>query len=284
MNRSVFDRVAEAVGAIQQRVAEAPRMAIVLGSGLGAIVDLVTAPVIIEYRDLPHFPRPAVEGHAGRLVLGRIADRPLAILDGRAHLYEGHSFDEVVFATRVMGQLGVEQLVLTTAAGAINPTFAPGTIMVIDDHLNLLGGNPLVGTNDERFGPRFPDMADVYSTRLRALADDVAGDVELSLTHGVYAAVTGPCYETPAEVRYLRTIGADAVGMSTVPEAIAGRHMGLDVFGLSCITNVAGGIVSRAAEPIPSPQRHPAHADVLTAARASSGKMAELLHAMIAAM
>jgi purine-nucleoside phosphorylase len=283
MSISVFERVVESVTAIQQRGAEAPRIAVVLGSGLGAVIDLVTAPVIIHYGDLPHWPRPAVEGHDGRLVLGRVEGRPVAILAGRAHLYEGHSFDEVVFATRVMGRLGVELVVLTNAAGGINPSLAPGTIMVIDDHLNLLGGNPLVGANDDRFGPRFPDMTDVYTPRLRALADEVSRTMDIQVAHGIYAAVTGPAYETPAEVRYLRTIGADAVGMSTVPEAIVARHMGLDVFGLSCITNMAAGMAQRTAGPSPS-RSHPTHEDVLTMAGAASGRVAMLLRAMIARM
>jgi purine-nucleoside phosphorylase len=206
------------------------------------------------------------------------------MLAGRAHVYEGHSFDEVVFASRVLGRLGVRQVVLTNAAGGINPAFAPGTIMVIDDHLNLLGGNPLVGRDDGRFGPRFPDMTEVYSPRLRALADEVARTLQVPIAHGVYAAVTGPSYETPAEVRYLRTIGADAVGMSTVPEAIVCRHMGLDVFALSCITNLAAGVTQAPQAGSTSARTHPAHEEVVTMAQAVSGQISMLLHAMIARM
>jgi purine-nucleoside phosphorylase len=190
-----------------------------------------------------------VVGHAGKLVVGRRAGRRVAALAGRAHYYEGHPMEAVTFAVRVMGRLGVKTLVLTNAAGGINTTFSAGALMVIDDHINLLGANPLMGPNDERLGVRFPDMSEVYSRRLRAAADEAAAEGGLSLAHGVYVAVSGPSYETPAEIRFFRAIGADAVGMSTVPEAIAARHMGLEVLGISCITNMAAGV-------LPQPLHH----------------------------
>ena len=197
----------------------------------------------IPYEDIPHWPASSVVGHEGRLVIGEVAGRRVAALSGRAHFYEGHDLRTVTFATRVLGVLGVKALILTNAAGGINTGFVPGDLMVIDDHINLLGSNPLVGPNDERFGVRFPDLTHVYSPRLRRIADEAAAAQGLALRHGVYAACHGPSYETPAEVRYLRMIGADAVGMSTVPEAIVARHMGIEVLGISCITNLAAGVL-----------------------------------------
>jgi purine-nucleoside phosphorylase len=222
-----------------------PDAAIVLGSGLGEFADTVADPVTIPYSVLPYWPVPAVAGHAGTLVVGSVAGRRVAVLSGRVHLYEGHDAAAVVFATRVMGRLGVKKIVLTNAAGGINTTFAQGELMVIDDHINLTGMNPLVGPNDDRFGTRFPDMSEVYSADLRAIADAAAAAQGIHLAHGIYAGLLGPSYETPAEIRFLRAVGADAVGMSTVSEAIAARHMGLDVLGLSCITNMAAGVLPR---------------------------------------
>jgi purine-nucleoside phosphorylase len=199
--------------------------------------------VATSYASLPHWPASNVIGHAGRLVVGDSAGKRIAALSGRVHFYEGHDMATVAFATRVMGRLGVKQIILTNAAGGINTGFAPGALMIIDDHINLLGSNPLIGPNDDRLGPRFPDMSEVYSRRLRDIADAAAAAAKVHVTHGVYAAVHGPSYETPAEIRYLRAIGADAVGMSTVPEAIAARHMGMEVLGISCITNMAAGVL-----------------------------------------
>jgi purine-nucleoside phosphorylase len=184
-----------------------------------------------------------VIGHEGRLVLGRVKGRTIAALAGRAHAYEGHAMGTVTFAVRVIGLVGVKTLVLTNAAGGINTGFASGALMAIDDHINLTGTNPLIGPNEDRFGPRFPDMTEVYSRRLRAIADEAGRAIGLPLAHGVYAALMGPSYETPAEIRYLRTIGADAVGMSTAVEAIAARHMGIEVLGISCISNMAAGVL-----------------------------------------
>ena len=266
-----FEQVEAAAAAIRARCGELPQTAIVLGSGLGDFADTLLDQIATPYTDLPHWPPSNVVGHAGRLVVGTVAGRRIAALAGRAHFYEGHPLSAVVFATRVMGRLGVRQLVLTNAAGGINTGFAQGALMVIDDHINLLGTNPLVGPNDERFGVRFPDMTDVYSRRLRDIADAAASARGVPVTHGVYVALHGPSYETPAEIRYLRGIGADAVGMSTVPEAIAARHMGLDVLGISCITNMAAGV-------LPQPLHHD---EVMETARRVRGSFISLLEGII---
>ena len=207
----MYERVEEAAAAIRHRCGALPETAIVLGSGLGDFADTLLDAIVTPYTDLPHWPVSNVIGHAGRLVIGRAGGKCIAALSGRAHFYEGHDLGTVVFATRVMGRLGVKQVVLTNAAGGINTGFAEGALMVIDDHINMLGSNPLVGPNDERFGPRFPDMSEVYSSRLRHIADAAARARQIPISHGVYVAVHGPSYETPAEIRALRTIGADAV-------------------------------------------------------------------------
>jgi purine-nucleoside phosphorylase len=239
---SDYDRVREAADAIGARVGVAPTISVVLGSGLGDFAGTPADAVSLPYEALPHWPASGVVGHDGRLVVGSVSGRRVAVLAGRCHAYEGHGPGAVTFAVRVLGLMGVKTLILTNAAGGINTNFSPGQLMVIDDHLNLTGGNPLAGANDERFGPRFPDMSEVYSSRLRRIADDAARAIGISLAHGVYAALLGPSYETPAEIRYLRMIGADAVGMSTVPEALAARHMGIEVLAISCITNMAAGV------------------------------------------
>ena len=226
----------------------------------------------MPYGDLPHWPASRVVGHAGRLVIGNVAGKRVAALSGRVHFYEGYDLSTVVFATRVMGRLGVRRLILTNAAGGINTGFAQGALMIIDDHINMLGSNPLIGANDdERFGPRFPDMSEVYSARLRTIADSAAKAKGVPVSHGVYVAVHGPSYETPAEIRFFRTIGADAVGMSTVPEAIAARHMGIEVLGISCITNMAAGV-------LPQPL---VHDEVMETARRVRGSFIALLEGII---
>ena len=239
----MFVRVEEAAAHIRARCGALPETAVVLGSGLGDFADRLGDAFASPYGDLPHWPASAVVGHSGRLVVGNVGGKRVAALAGRAHFYEGHDLGTVVFAVRVMGRLGVKQVILTNAAGGINTGFAQGALMVIDDHINLLGANPLVGPNDERLGARFPDMSEVYSSRLRRIADDAAAAAGVPVSHGIYVATHGPSYETPAEIRFFRTIGADAVGMSTVPEAIAARHMGLEVLGISCITNMAAGVL-----------------------------------------
>jgi purine-nucleoside phosphorylase len=246
---SYYDRVQVAAEHIRKSSAQIPQIAVVLGSGLGSFASRLDRAASMSYGDIPNWPVSSVIGHEGRLVIGDVGGRHIAALSGRAHFYEGHDLWTVTFAMRVLGVLGVQTLILTNAAGGINTGFNPGDLMVIDDHINLLGSSPLVGPNDERFGPRFPDLTNVYSPRLRALADQAAAAQGLPLRHGVYVACHGPSYETPAEVRYLRMIGADAVGMSTVPEAIVARHMGVDVLGISCITNFAAGV-------LPQPLNH----------------------------
>jgi len=240
---SDYDRAAEAAATLAGRLGTVPDVIAVLGSGLGSFADTLRQPTTIGYADIPHWPLPTASGHAGRLVVGECGGRPVAALAGRSHLYEGRSLFDVTFAMRVFGLLGAKTVVLTNAAGGINSDFAVGDLMVIDDHINFMGRNPLVGPNDERFGPRFPDMSEVYSKRLRSLAHEVARELGDRLQHGVYLGVTGPSYETPAEIVAFRTLGADAVGMSTVPEAIVARHMGLEVLGISCISNLAAGML-----------------------------------------
>ncbi len=215
----------------------------VLGSGLGAFADGLGAAVPIPYAGIPHWPVTGVTGHAGRLVAGTSGARRVLALSGRVHVYEGHDMGTVTFAVRVLGVLGVKTLILTNAAGGINTRFNQGALMVIDDHINFFGTNPLIGPNDDRFGRRFPDMSNVYSPRLGGIADEAAGGAGLHVEHGVYLGLTGPSFETPAEIRAFRTLGADAVGMSTVPEAIVARHMGIEVLGISCISNMAAGVL-----------------------------------------
>lgn len=236
-----YAQVEEAVEFVRARAAQ-PDVAVVLGSGLGEFASRLQDATVLPYGDLPHWPASKVVGHDGRLVVGTLAGKRVAALSGRVHFYEGHDLRTVTFATRVMASLGVRALILTNAAGGINTALKPGTLMVIDDHINLLGSNPLTGPNEDRWGARFPDMSEVYSRRLRGIADEVARAQDLPLGHGVYIAVLGPSYETPAEIRAFRALGADAVGMSTVPEVIAARAIGMRVLGISCITNLACGL------------------------------------------
>jgi purine-nucleoside phosphorylase len=266
-----YARVRQAGDVLRGRLGAAPVVAVVLGSGLGDFAETLADAVSIPYGDIPHWPESRVVGHAGRLVAGTLGGRLVAALAGRCHLYEGHDAQTVTFGVRVLGLVGVRTLILTNAAGGINTGFSEGALMVIDDHINLTGANPLVGENDERFGPRFPDMTEVYSSRLRRLAHEAGLAAGLRLPHGVYAALLGPSYETPAEIRYLRAIGADAVGMSTAAEAIAARHMGLEVLGLSCISNMAAGV-------LPQPLRHD---EVLETTRRVRGQFIALLENVI---
>jgi len=240
-----FDRVNDAAEFIRQRVGELPAVGVVLGSGLGAFAAGLAGSTVLPYETIPHWPPVRVAGHAGKLVVGTCAGRRVIALSGRAHAYEGHDPSAVAFGVRVLGRLGVSTLILTNAAGGINPKFRAGALMVIDDHLNFSGTNPLTGPNDERLGKRFPDMTEPYSVTLRAVADSAAQAIGLDVEHGVYVAVPGPSYETPAEIRAFRSLGADAVGMSTVHEAIAARHMGLQVLGLSVISNMASGMLAQ---------------------------------------
>ena len=268
----MFARVEEAAAYVRDRCPDLPDTAIVLGSGLGDFADRIDGAVKTPYRDLPHWPPATVIGHSGVLVMGTVAGHRVAALAGRSHFYEGHDLASVVFPVRVMGRLGVKRIILTNAAGGINTHFAQGALMVIDDHINLMGDNPLSGPNDDRLGHRFPDMTDVYSPRLRAIADAAATAAGLAVSHGIYVGTHGPSYETPAEIRFFRAIGADAVGMSTVPEAIAARHMGLEVLGISCITNMAAGMGQ-------GPLRHD---EVMETARRVRGSFIALLEGILA--
>ena len=236
-----------AVDAIAARTELRPQVGVTLGSGLGGFADAVEDPVEIPYGEIPGWPVSTAVGHAGTLVLGAFGGVPVAVMKGRAHLYEGHSPQKVVFGVRVLGRLGMHSLVLTNACGALDPAVVPGSLVAISDHLNLQGTSPLAGTNDDSLGPRFPDMSDAYDPEYRALARAAAERLGLSLGEGVYAAWLGPAFETPAEIRMIRTLGADLVGMSTAPEVLAARHMGIRCLALSCVTNAAAGVLD---EPI----------------------------------
>ncbi|HEX5875399.1 MAG TPA: purine-nucleoside phosphorylase [Pyrinomonadaceae bacterium] len=239
---SLYERAEHATRIIRARINVEPRIAVVLGSGLGGFADDFEDATGIPYEEIPGFMRSTAQGHAGRLVVGKVDNVPLVAMQGRVHYYEGYSLEEVTFPVRTFSLLGIKTLILTNAAGGINVQLTQGGLMVLTDHLNLIGDNPLRGANDERFGPRFPDMSSVYSPELQELAIEEAKGIGVEVRRGVYCALSGPSYETPAEIHLLRNLGADAVGMSTVPEAIVARHMGLEVLGISCITNMAAGI------------------------------------------
>ena len=230
---------------LDSRITVKPRVALVLGSGLGAFADTVENPSVIPYSEIPGWPQSTAVGHAGKLVVGLVEGVPVAALAGRVHLYEGYTAQQVVYGVRALWLLGVQSLVLTNAAGGVNAAYTPGQLVLLSDHINLLGQNPLTGPNDESIGPRFPDMSEAYSKAYREVARAAGHAMGLDLAEGVYAAVPGPSYETPAEIRYLRAIGADLVGMSTVPEAIAANHMGMKVLGISCVTNHAAGVTDK---------------------------------------
>lgn len=245
-----FDKISEAAEYIRSRSGLQPKIAVVLGSGLGAFADILEDATVIPYDEIPNFARSTVEGHAGKLVIGKSRGVPIIVQQGRFHFYEGYDMEQVMLPVRAFSLLGVETVILTNAAGSIRTSVSPGTLMLIRDHINLMGVNPLRGPNDERIGPRFPDMTSVYDRELQTLVYGLAqemaaerdGDSERFLWRGVYCALSGPTYETPSEIRMLRILGADAVGMSTVPEAIAARHKGMRVLGISCISNVAAGM------------------------------------------
>ncbi len=248
-----------------------PKIGLVLGSGLGGFADELADSVRIPYAQIPGFPLSPAGGHAGQLVIGTAAGIPLAAMQGRVHLYEGYTAKQVTFPTRVFRRMGISALILTNAAGGINPEYKQGALVVINDHINLQGQNPLAGSNDERFGPRFPDMTRAYSKTYRKFASQAAQKLGMTIYHGIYAALAGPSYETPAEIRYLRTIGADLVGMSTVPEVIAANHMGMKVLAISCVTNMAAGILDKPID----------HQDVLETGERVKGDFAALLRAVL---
>jgi purine-nucleoside phosphorylase len=247
------------------------RIAVVLGSGLGAFAETLESRRETPYSDIPGWPQSTAVGHAGKLVTGTLDGLPIAVLAGRAHLYEGYSAEQVVFGIRMLRNFGVESIVLTNAAGGVNPSFGPVQLVLISDHINLTGQNPLTGPNDDSLGPRFPDMSEAYSKRYREIALQAGADLGFNLQEGVYAALPGPSYETPAEIRYLRAIGADLVGMSTALEAIAANHMGMKVLGISCVTNYAAGVTDRKLD----------HKEVLQAGELAAGMMADLLRLVL---
>ncbi|SMB95221.1 purine-nucleoside phosphorylase [Desulfonispora thiosulfatigenes DSM 11270] len=222
-----------------------PELGLILGSGLGFLAEEIENPIYIPYNEIPNFPVSTVEGHEGRLVVGMLSGTSVIAMQGRFHYYEGYNMEQVTFPIRVMQLLGVKKLLVTNAAGGINTSYKPGTIMIIKDHINLMGTNPLIGTNKNEFGVRFPDMSYAYNPNFRAIAKDMAKELSIHVEEGVYSGVTGPSYETPAEIKYLRVIGADAVGMSTVPETIVANHGSMEVLGISCITNMAAGVLDK---------------------------------------
>ncbi len=239
---SVLEKLQDTVSYIRSKTSEKPKIGVVLGSGLGSFVKELSVDCTLPYKDIPHFSPPTVEGHSGNLIFGKVSGQSLVILQGRNHFYEGHSMESVVFPTRTLAMLGIETLILTNSAGGFGENMAAGDFMIIEDHINLMGTNPLMGPNVKELGPRFPDMTEAYDKRLIAIMEQLLQKQGIGFHKGVYCGVSGPTYETPSEVRYLKLIGGKAVGMSTVPEAIAANHLGLRVAALSCITNLAAGI------------------------------------------
>jgi purine-nucleoside phosphorylase len=266
-----FSRASRAAKFVQSKTKLRPKIGLVLGSGLGAFADELDSATRIPYHKIPGFPHSTVDGHAGCLVIGKAAGVPVVVMKGRVHLYEGYSPKEVAFPMRVLGRLGIRAAILTNAAGAINVAYSQGALVVIRDHINLQGANPLIGPNDERFGVRFPDMTQAYWKEYREIARREAKRLGLGVLEGVYAALSGPSFETPAEIRHLKAIGADLVGMSTVPEVIVARHMGMRVLGISCVTNMAAGILD---QPL-------SHAEVMETGERVKGELIALLRAVI---
>ena len=269
-----FDQVTEAAGFLRSRLGSlAPRVGIVLGSGLGAVAEDVATPVVVPYAQIPHFPQSTVEGHSGRIVVGELGGTPVVVMQGRVHFYEGYSPQQVTFPMRVLGMLGVRAVVLTNAAGGIQQGYRVGQLVVLSDHINQMGWNPLTGPNEPRFaiqksaGLRFFDMTEAYSKALRALAKEAANKESFTLDEGVYLSTPGPSFETPAEIRAFRALGATLVGMSTVPETIVARHMGIEVLGISCVTNLAAGLGAT----------HLSHEEVAETGRQVERRLAALL-------
>jgi purine-nucleoside phosphorylase len=273
-NSTLFDQASAAAAYIRARASIAPRIGIVLGSGLGAFAEKVEEATAIPFSDIPHFPQSTVPGHSGRLVIGKLDGVPVAVMQGRVHAYEGYTSEQVTFPIRVLGQLGVKTLVVTNAAGGIRLDMKQGDLVLLSDHINFTGRNPIIGHNDERFGPRFFDMSTAYSKHLRQLAAATAEREGFSLAEGVYLCVLGPSFETPAEIRAFCAMGADLVGMSTVQEVIVARQMGIEVLGISCVTNMAAGIQP---EPL-------SHEEVMETGRRVATRFTQLLTALVPAM
>ncbi|HEV3038695.1 MAG TPA: purine-nucleoside phosphorylase [Candidatus Angelobacter sp.] len=269
-----YQQAGEAAEFIRKKIGIAPRIALVLGSGLGAFADELEDARIIPYAEIPYFPRSSAIGHAGKLVMGHVRAMPVAVMAGRVHYYEGYSMQRVTFPMRVFARLGIQAALLTNAAGGINLQLKQGCLVVLRDHINLQGNNPLIGPNDERFGERFIDMTEAYDCTFRKMALEEGRRLGIDICEGVYVAVSGPSYETPAEIRFLRTIGADIVGMSTVPEVIVARHCSMKVLAISCVTNMAAGVLD---QPIN-------HAEVLETGERVRGAFVGLLKALIPKM
>ena len=272
MDRDLYGRALAAAEFLRTKTKHRPRIAVILGSGLGGLAESTEDADVIPYNDIPGFPRSSVAGHAARMVIGELCGRTVAIMQGRAHYYEGYSMGEVAFPVFALRLFGVEEIIITNACGGINEEFAPGDLMLITDHINLTGANPLIGPNDERFGTRFPDMTEVYDRKLISAAEHAADLHGIGLKKGVYAFFSGPCYETAAEIRAYKALGADAVGMSTVPEATAACYLGMRVAGIACITNMATGIARN---------KH-SHSEVLAAADAAGERLGQLISALVA--
>ena len=266
-----YEQVLESTAYIRSRTAQQPTVGIILGSGLGALVEVMTDKTVIPYGEIPHFPQSTVPGHAGALVIGSIGTTTVAAMQGRFHYYEGFTMEQVTYPLYVMKLLGITGVIITNACGGINRQFSPGDLMLIDDYISFMAPNPLIGPNDERFGPRFPDMTEAYSRRLIARAEEAAQRLDLLLWRGVYALFSGPTFETAAEIRAYAALGADVVGMSTVPETIVAHYLGLEVLGISCITNMATGIAEK---------KH-SHADVLQTANEASAKLCALVQLLV---
>jgi purine-nucleoside phosphorylase len=281
MSKDVFTNATTAADFLRASTAASPhpvspKIAVVLGSGLGAFAERISNPIVIPYANIPNFPQSTVPGHSGKLVVGTIGGGkaggiPIAVMQGRVHGYEGYSPGEVTFPVRVLGRLGIKTLIVTNAAGGINTAYSQGQLVLLSDHINLTGSNPMIGSNDERLGPRFFDMTQAYSPRLRALAKSAAEGEGFPLEEGVYLAVSGPSFETPAEIRAFRILGADLVGMSTVHEVIVARHMGIEVLGISCVTNMAAGI-------LPQPLDHE---EVMETGKRVQEQLARLLTSLV---
>jgi purine-nucleoside phosphorylase len=267
----ITPEINEAVAYLRTKTDRQPSIAVVLGSGLGAFADELAGRIEISYSQIPGWPASTAIGHAGKLVLGKLDSLDVAVLAGRSHLYEGYTPAQVTLGVRVLHQLGVRSIVFTNAAGGINLSYSQGSLVLISDHINLQGSNPLIGPNDDSLGPRFPDMSEAYSAAYRSIAHEVAAQLGVKLAEGVYAALTGPSYETPAEIRYLRTIGADLVGMSTVPEVIVANYLGMRVLAISCVTNMAAGVL---------PQKIN-HEEVLETGRRVRDTLVRLLKALL---
>ncbi len=271
---NVYSKASEAAAVLLETVADVPGVAVVLGSGLGGFVERLEGRVVVPYASLPHVAVTTVAGHSGNVIIGAVGSTRLIALQGRFHHYEGHDLEAATFPIRVLQRLGVTTLILTAATGGIRADLRPGDLVAVSDHINMLGANPLRGRNDDRLGPRFPDLTAVYSPRLRELAAEEAARLGIPLASGVYACMTGPSYETPAEVRMLRTLGADVVGMSTVPEAIVAKHAGMEVLAFALVTNAAAGVTGA---PI-------SHGEVLAAGREAQGRLADLIGGVLGKM